>query len=440
MSNFYFSFFFFIIIIFFILSQKFIFILKPHYLITNKNRIGLSSKQRKLLDVSLNENLIVEQWLPPLLYSSSSSSSNLSENIKIIRLRFDLELIKIKHAELNEDLVIEKINELLDQQVFMVGQFVILDIAGIPVQLTIRSFQNLNEEPCLIPSSSSYSNSKNSERKTNYNMGIFTSEEALIEINPIGLTKTFKFIKSTKSNSSNSQLRLIQNLDFTQLGIGGLNEEFNQIFRRAFASRLFAPKLVKALGVKHMKGLLLYGPPATGKTLIVRQIGKLLNDGAVEPKVCNGPEIMNKYVGESAKNILLFQDAKEDYKKNADDAKLHIIIFDEIDAIAKARGRGGDTIGAEDSVVTTVLIEMDGLGSSPNVLVIAMTNKPEILDPALKRPGRFEVHVEISLPDVSGRLEILNIHTSQMRENNLLDSTINFQFLAEQTKNYSGQN
>jgi vesicle-fusing ATPase len=102
--------------------------------------------------------------------------------------------------------------------------------------------------------------------------------------------------------------------DFTKMGIGGLGTEFNAIFRRAFASRVFPPEIMEDLGCKHVKGILLYGPPGTGKTLMARQIGKMLN--AREPKIVNGPEILDKYVGESEANIRkLFQEAEDDEKK-----------------------------------------------------------------------------------------------------------------------------
>lgn len=102
--------------------------------------------------------------------------------------------------------------------------------------------------------------------------------------------------------------------DFGKMGIGGLDKEFNAIFRRAFASRVFPPELVEQLGCKHVKGILLYGPPGTGKTLMARQIGNMLN--AREPKIVNGPQILDKYVGESEANIRrLFAEAEEEEKR-----------------------------------------------------------------------------------------------------------------------------
>ncbi|EGC38020.1 hypothetical protein DICPUDRAFT_46059 [Dictyostelium purpureum] len=225
--------------------------------------------------------------------------------------------------------------------------------------------------------------------------------------------------------------------DFENMGIGGLDEEFRDIFRRAFSSRIFPPAIVKKLGVNHVKGMLLHGPPGTGKTLIARQIGKMLNGR--EPKVVSGPSILNKYVGQSEENIRnLFRDAEMEQKAKGDDSGLHIIIFDELDAICKQRGsRSGDS-GVGDSVVNQLLTMIDGVESLNNILVIGMTNRKDMIDEALLRPGRLEVHVEISLPDEHGREQIFKIHTAKMREQNALDSDVNLAAYAHDTRNYSG--
>ncbi|KAF8307621.1 AAA-domain-containing protein [Clavulina sp. PMI_390] len=231
---------------------------------------------------------------------------------------------------------------------------------------------------------------------------------------------------------------LAPNFKFEDMGIGGLDAEFASIFRRAFASRVFPPGLVEKLGIQHVKGLLLYGPPGTGKTLLARQIGKMLN--AREPKIVNGPEILDKFVGKSEENIRkLFADAEAEYKAKGDESGLHIIIFDELDAITKQRGSGaaGGT-GVGDTVVNQLLSKMDGVDQLNNILVIGMTNRKDMIDEALLRPGRLEVHVEISLPDEGGRLQILNIHTAKMRTNKIMDRDVSLEELAGATKNFSG--
>lgn len=227
------------------------------------------------------------------------------------------------------------------------------------------------------------------------------------------------------------------NFKFEDMGIGGLDEEFGAIFRRAFASRVFPPALVEKLGIQHVKGILLYGPPGTGKTLIARQIGKMLN--AREPKIVNGPEILSKYVGASEENIRkLFADAEKEYKDKGDESGLHIIIFDELDAVFKHRGTTNSGTGVGDSVVNQLLSKMDGVDRLNNILVIGMTNRLDMIDEALLRPGRLEVHMEISLPDARGRYQILRIHTAKMRTNQVMDDDVDLEELAELTKNYSG--
>jgi len=228
-----------------------------------------------------------------------------------------------------------------------------------------------------------------------------------------------------------------QDFSFSQMGIGGLDKEFSDIFRRAFASRIFPASVVKKLGVQHVKGMLLFGPPGTGKTLIARQIGKMLN--GKEPKVVNGPEVLSKFVGQSEENIRnLFAEADAEYAERGDDSELHIIIFDEIDSVCKQRGSSRDGTGVGDTVVNQLLSKIDGVNSLNNILVIGMTNRKDMLDDALLRPGRLEVQVEISLPDETGRHQILTIHTTKMREADYLDSNVSLHSLAADTKNFSG--
>ncbi|PVF99964.1 AAA-domain-containing protein [Serendipita vermifera] len=233
-----------------------------------------------------------------------------------------------------------------------------------------------------------------------------------------------KFKSSAKKPPPNAILA--PNFRFEDVGIGGLDAEFAAIFRRAFASRMFPRGLVEKLGIRHVKGLLLYGPPGTGKTLMARQIGKMLN--AREPKIVNGPEILSKYVGAS----------EENYKEKGDDSELHIIIFDELDAITKQRGSTNSGTGVGDTVVNQLLSKMDGVDQLNNILIIGMTNRRDMIDEALLRPGRLEVHVEISLPDENGRLQILSIHTAKMSKEGVMDRDVHLPELAGMTKNFSG--
>jgi len=227
------------------------------------------------------------------------------------------------------------------------------------------------------------------------------------------------------------------NFNFAEVGIGGLDEQFKAIFRRAFASRTLSPDECERMGIKHIKGMLLYGPPGCGKTLTARQIGKMLS--AREPKVVNGPEILNKFVGESESNIRkLFEDAEEEQKRLGNSSGLHIIIFDEIDAICKQRGSVGGGSGVHDTVVNQLLSKIDGVEPLNNILVIGMTNRPDLIDDALLRPGRLEMKQEVGLPDEQGRLAILLIHCKQMIENNVLAGDVDLEEIAKLTKNFSG--
>lgn len=227
------------------------------------------------------------------------------------------------------------------------------------------------------------------------------------------------------------------NWNFAALGIGGLSEQFNEIFQRAFTSRLLPPIFAAKLDQRHVKGIILYGPPGTGKTLLARQIGKMLHTR--EPKVVNGPEVLNKFVGESEANIRrLFEDAEKEEKSAGINSGLHMIIFDEIDAICKARSSNSSSAGAGDNVVNQLLSKIDGVNALNNVLLIGMTNRIDLLDPALLRPGRFELQIEIGLPDEAGRLEIFKIHTQKMREAGFVADDVNLEELARVTKNYTG--
>lgn len=224
---------------------------------------------------------------------------------------------------------------------------------------------------------------------------------------------------------------------FEDMGIGGLGSQFREMFRRAFVSRIFPPDVVEKLGIQHSKGMMLYGPPGTGKTLMARQIGQMLQGR--EPKVVNGPEIMSKFVGESEENVRkLFAEAEKEQAERGENSSLHIIIFDEIDAICKQRGSTGGGTGVADSVVNQLLSKIDGVEALNNVLLIGMTNRLDMIDEALLRPGRFELKLRIGLPDEEGRLEIFKIHTTRLTTANYLTDDVSLESLAAQAKNFSG--
>ena len=210
--------------------------------------------------------------------------------------------------------------------------------------------------------------------------------------------------KKLKIQSNRLQEKQVfkKNMNFQELGIGGLDKEFGEIFRRAFNSRRYPNSVIEKYGIQHVKGMLLYGPPGTGKTLIARKIADALN--CTEPKIINGPEIFDKFVGEAERKVReLFEPAEKEMKEKGDDSDLHVIIFDEIDAICKTRGSTGSSTGVNESVVNQLLSKMDGVNSLNNILIIGMTNRKDMMDEAILRPGRLEIHLEIGLPDENGR-------------------------------------
>lgn len=300
-----------------------------------------------------------------------------------------------------------------------------MDDRNIPLLLTVKDIQ-------LGSLDGKHSGGPSSSRPTD--RGILTPQTLMsFSKNPLSR------INLGPSNRRPAANAIIQpNFKFEDMGIGGLDAEFSTIFRRAFASRVFPPNLVDKLGLQHVKGILLYGPPGTGKTLIARRIGQMLN--ARPPKVINGPEVLNKFVGQSEENIRkLFGDAEKEYKEKGEDSGLHIIIFDELDAVCKQRGSGaGGGTGVGDSVVNQLLSKLDGVDQLNNILLIGMTNRMDMIDDALLRPGRLELHMEISLPDEFGRVQILKIHTQKMRESSHLGKDVDIMELSRLTKNYSG--
>jgi vesicle-fusing ATPase len=299
----------------------------------------------------------------------------------------------------DQDVLADAFIQSYKNQIFAPGQQLIMDYKGIKLSFKIKTVQ-------LVDLSMEKSSTSVQTLTDPASRGIMTPQTSITFYKDA--SSPIKLKGSTKRPATNSIIA--PDFKFESMGIGGLDTEFSQIFRRAFASRIFPPGLIEKLGIQHVKGLLLYGPPGTGKTLIAREIGKMLN--SVPPKIINGPEVLNKYVGQSEENIRkLFADAEKEYKEKGDESNLHIIIFDELDAVCKQRGSGaGGGTGVGDSVVNQLLSKLDGVDQLNNILLIGMTNRMDMIDDALLRPGRLEVHVEISLPDEPGRAQVRNQH------------------------------
>ncbi|BEP17149.1 CDC48 family AAA ATPase [Pyrofollis japonicus] len=205
--------------------------------------------------------------------------------------------------------------------------------------------------------------------------------------------------------------------------IGGL-EDVKQQLREAVEWPLKYPEVFEQMGIRPPKGILLFGPPGTGKTMLAKAAA---TESGANFIAVRGPEILSKWVGESEKAIRqIFRRARQ--------VAPAIIFFDEIDAIAPARGYRHDTSGVTDRIVNQLLTEMDGIEPLTNVVVIAATNRPDILDPALLRPGRFDRLIYVPPPDKKARLEILKIHTRKMP----LAEDVDLEAIAEKTEGYTG--
>lgn len=271
---------------------------------------------------------------------------------------------------------------------------------------------------------------------------------ASVEIEQSGNNYNFQTPTAKDKNNFNAQTPVfdhhsdgkppdISKIDFSDFGVGGLDEQIRTIFRTALFTRFLPKEKIRQAKIKHTKGVILYGPPGTGKTTMVRMMAKILK--AKDVKVINGPEIFNKFVGASEENLrAVFKTAKDDYQANGENAGLHIIIFDEIDAIGSSRGGHMGGSGVNDTVLNQFLTEMDGVEQYDNIIVFGTTNRLDMLDPALLRSGRFDVKIEIGLPDVDAREKILHVHTKHFTDSKMFSPDIDLHDLAKATYNYTG--
>ena len=216
---------------------------------------------------------------------------------------------------------------------------------------------------------------------------------------------------------------LVQIPDIKWDDVGGL-EDVKQELKEAVEWPLKHPETFQRLGIRPPKGTLLYGIPGTGKTLLAKAVASESEANFISVK---GPELLSKWVGESEKGV------REVFRK-AKQASPTVIFFDEIDAIASARSGNDTDSGVTKRVVNQLLTEMDGLEELEDVAIIAATNRPDILDTGLMRPGRFDRHIEVSEPDEDARISIFKVHTKDMP----LADDVDLKKLAKNTDGYVG--
>ena len=390
-----------------------------------QGQIGLNEPQRAWMQLALTDVVQAEVY-NPFSQGARAYLGSVDADVGFAGMKNTTE------KPFDQDELGAKFTQVFENQIFAPGQQLLMDFKSMPLRLTIRAVE-LVEVAALQEEVSTSQSPTVSDPNAR---GILIRHTQVNFFKDSRSQTTINLKASTRRPARNPIIR--PNFNFEDMGIGGLDEEFSQIFRRAFISRIIPLSIAQKMGVQHVRGMLLYGPPGTGKTLMARQIGRMLN--AREPKVVNGPEVLNKYVGQSEENIRkLFADAEKEQKDKGEESGLHIIIFDELDAVCRQRGSGsaGGT-GVGDSVVNQLLTKLDGVDQLNNILLIGMTNRKDMIDEALLRAGRLEVHIEISLPNESGRAQILRVHTNTMRTNGALDPDVDILELARRTKNFSG--
>ncbi|MBZ9570745.1 CDC48 family AAA ATPase [Methanobrevibacter sp. TMH8] len=216
---------------------------------------------------------------------------------------------------------------------------------------------------------------------------------------------------------------LVQIPDIGWDDIGGLDNA-KQELQEAVEWPLKYPDNFKKFGVKPPKGTMLYGSPGTGKTLLAKAVA---NESEANFIAVKGPELLSKWVGESEKGV------REVFRKARQTAPT-VVFFDEIDSIASTRGDSSGDSGVTQRVVNQLLTEIDGMEELQDVAIIAATNRPDIIDPGLMRPGRFDRHIKVDNPNEEGRLAIFKVHTKDMP----LAKDVNLKKLAKETDGYVG--
>ncbi|WP_311171571.1 CDC48 family AAA ATPase [Halobellus ordinarius] len=239
------------------------------------------------------------------------------------------------------------------------------------------------------------------------------------------LTVTSKDFKQAIKGIEPSALRevFVEVPDVNWEHVGGL-EDTKERLRETIQWPLEYPEVYEAMDMQSAKGVLMYGPPGTGKTLLAKAVANESESNFISVK---GPELLDKYVGESEKGVReIFQKARENAPT--------VVFFDEIDAIATERGSNTGDSGVSERVVSQLLTELDGLETLEDVVVVATTNRPDLIDSALLRPGRLDRHVHVPVPDEEARRAIFAVHTDEKP----LADDVDLDALASRTDGYVG--
>jgi len=306
--------------------------------------------------------------------------------------------------------------------------------ASIGEKLSINAVEGVNAEQIVLsPTEKIHTEGLHEYMSSLYQEHVFTTGDTVIVSTQMG-SKIQLIVTSTKPSkpvivTENTVFKLG---DVTKPGdvsiprityddLGGLKNEIQKI-REMVELPMRHPELFEKIGIGSPKGVLLYGPPGTGKTLLAKAVAGETNSHFIS---LSGPEIMAKHYGESEEKL------REIFKQAEENAP-SIIFIDEIDSIAPKREEVSGEL--ERRIVSQLLTLMDGMKSRGKVVVIAATNRPDSIDPALRRPGRFDREIEIGIPDDEGRLQILNIHTRGMP----LDEDVDVKKISKTTHGFVG--
>ncbi|MDH5432297.1 MAG: AAA family ATPase, partial [Nitrosopumilus sp.] len=306
--------------------------------------------------------------------------------------------------------------------------------ASIGEKVTINAVQGADAEQIVLsPTEKLHAEGLHEYMISRYQGHVFTTGDTVIVSTQMG-SKIQLIVTSTKPSkpviaTENTIFKLgsvTKSIDasvprFTYDDLGGLKNEILKI-REMVELPMRHPELFEKIGIESPKGVLLYGPPGTGKTLLAKAVAGETNSHFTS---LSGPEIMAKHYGESEEKLReIFTQAEENAPS--------IIFIDEIDSIAPKREEISGEL--EKRIVSQLLTLMDGMKSRGKVVVIAATNRPDSIDPALRRPGRFDREIEIGIPDDEGRLEVLNIHTRGMP----LDKKVDLKKISKTTHGFVG--